>query len=41
MCGIGGMLGRPDEAVLHRINRLQRHRGPDGDGVWADERVGP
>ena len=40
MCGIGGMLGRPDEAVLHRINRLQRHRGPDGDGVWADERVG-
>ena len=40
MCGIGGMLGRPDEAVLHRINRLQRHRGPDGEGVWADERVG-
>ena len=20
MCGLGGMLGRPDEGVLHRIN---------------------
>ena len=40
MCGLGGMLGAPDEAVLHRINRLQRHRGPDGEGVWTDERVG-
>lgn len=34
------MLGAPDEAVLHRMNRLQHHRGPDGQGVWMDERVG-
>ncbi|DAC10103.1 MAG TPA: asparagine synthetase B, partial [Candidatus Poseidoniales archaeon] len=40
MCGLGGMLGAPDEAVLHRMNRLQHHRGPDGQGVWMDERVG-
>ena len=40
MCGLGGMLGAPDEGVLHRINRLQRHRGPDGEGVWSDDRVG-
>ena len=40
MCGLGGMLGAPDEGVLHRINRLQRHRGPDGEGIWSDDRVG-
>ncbi len=40
MCGIGGMLGAPDTEVLHRINRLQQHRGPDGHGVWQDEHAG-
>ncbi|MEK9651339.1 MAG: asparagine synthase (glutamine-hydrolyzing) [Poseidonia sp.] len=40
MCGIGGMLGAPDANVLHRMNRLQHHRGPDADDVWMDERVG-
>ncbi len=40
MCGIGGMLGAPDVAVLHRMNHLQQHRGPDGSGTWADEHVG-
>jgi asparagine synthase (glutamine-hydrolysing) len=40
MCGIGGVtnLGRrpcPDLArVLAAMNELQRHRGPDGQGVW-------
>ena len=40
MCGIGGMLGQPDETVLQRMNSLQQHRGPDANDVWLDERVG-
>ena len=40
MCGIGGMLGQPDEAVLQRMNRLQRHRGPDANDTWMDEHMG-
>lgn len=40
MCGIGGMLGHPDDAVLNRMNSLQQHRGPDAADVWRDEDVG-
>lgn len=40
MCGIAGVLGHPDAAVLQRMNRLQQHRGPDEDDVWHDEHVG-
>lgn len=40
MCGIGGMLGEPDTAVLHRMNQLQQHRGPDDQGVWSDGQLG-
>ena len=40
MCGIGGMLGNPDDAVLNRMNSLQQHRGPDASDVWLDEDVG-
>ena len=40
MCGIGGMLGQPDPAVLSRMIHLMRHRGPDGDGVFADDNCG-
>ena len=40
MCGIGGMFGNPDEAVLQRMNSLQQHRGPDAHDVWMDEHVG-
>ena len=43
MCGIVGMVslnGRPvDTAALQRMNDLQSHRGPDGEGFvlgWAD-----
>jgi asparagine synthase (glutamine-hydrolysing) len=42
MCGIAGYLrsdplppGRGCEA-LREMNRLQRHRGPDGEGAWTD-----
>ena len=40
MCGIAGVLGHPDAAVLQRMNRLQQHRGPDENDVWLDEDVG-
>ena len=40
MCGIGGMLGEPDQAVLSRMNRLMKHRGPDGDGIFSDDNCG-
>ena len=39
MCGIGGMLGNPDSAIIERMNWLMRHRGPDGNDVWADENI--
>ena len=40
MCGIGGMLGSPDESVLKRMNKLQHHRGPDGSGTFIDDYCG-
>ncbi len=44
MCGIAGLLRRdglhPDDtAAVIRMSSVQIHRGPDGDGVFADERV--
>ena len=40
MCGIGGMLGQPDLAVLARMNSLMYHRGPDGNGIFNDDHCG-
>jgi len=40
MCGIGGMLGQPDEAVLSRMIDLLAHRGPDGRGIYSDDNCG-
>ena len=43
MCGIAGILqlnGRGNPrlgASLRHMNRKQRHRGPDGEGVWTNE----
>lgn len=40
MCGIGGVLSLTGEPVpglrrrLELLNALQRHRGPDGEGIW-------
>lgn len=39
MCGLGGMLGRPDPSVIRRMNTLLSHRGPDGSDVWSDDSV--
>ncbi len=39
MCGIAGILtggGAPDPDVLDRMLAAQRHRGPDGRGVFRD-----
>ncbi len=40
MCGIGGVLGHPQPAVLNRMNHLQKHRGPDEQSTWVDHHVG-
>lgn len=40
MCGIGGMLGEPDQAILSRMNTLMDHRGPDGQGIFSDDNCG-
>lgn len=44
MCGIGGLINLrqqplPElESSLQAVNELQRHRGPDGQGVWQHPR---
>lgn len=41
MCGIAGYFGfMADEALLQRMNDVQRHRGPDGEGVFIDGLAG-
>lgn len=40
MCGIGGMLGSPDNRILNSIIDLLDHRGPDGSGTWVDDQCG-
>ncbi len=43
MCGIVGLYlpqDRPDPALLHRMNQTLIHRGPDGEGYFADGPVG-
>src|SRR6185436_1797974 len=41
MCGIAGAIpsratpGERARSLVQRINQAQRHRGPDGDGVWS------
>jgi asparagine synthase (glutamine-hydrolysing) len=45
MCGIVGIFNSRtphpiDAALLSRMNDLQYHRGPDGDGVFVDNGIG-
>ena len=44
MCGLAGELRfdgrRADVAALERMTACQRHRGPDGDGLWVRGPVG-
>jgi asparagine synthase (glutamine-hydrolysing) len=43
LCGIAGAFsfgpqaGPVDQAVVLRLNDLQRHRGPDGKGLWSSD----
>jgi asparagine synthase (glutamine-hydrolysing) len=34
MCGISGVVNCGDRATLSRMNAMQAHRGPNGEGVW-------
>ncbi len=40
MCGIAGILNfdrRPADAeIVRKMNAVQAHRGPDGEGLWTD-----
>uniref|UniRef100_A0A7C4LNJ7 asparagine synthase (glutamine-hydrolyzing) n=1 Tax=Schlesneria paludicola TaxID=360056 RepID=A0A7C4LNJ7_9PLAN len=38
MCGIAGLVGAFVPGLMHQMNRVQRHRGPDGEGVFEDTR---
>ncbi|MGH3130794.1 MAG: asparagine synthase (glutamine-hydrolyzing) [Gaiellaceae bacterium] len=40
MCGIAGLVGAPDEALLDRLGAALHHRGPDGGGVVLDAEAG-
>lgn len=42
MCGIAGLVGKmapPAQQTMDRMLECIRHRGPDGDGQWADGRL--
>ncbi|MGO8697377.1 MAG: asparagine synthase (glutamine-hydrolyzing) [Limisphaerales bacterium] len=36
MCGIAGYVGGVERGLPEKMNRVQRHRGPDGEGIFAD-----
>ena len=44
MCGISGILNFDNRAVdkseISEMNRIIHHRGPDGDGVFAENNIG-
>ena len=40
MCGICGMVGRPERNTLGRMALAMEHRGPDDDGFLSDHRLG-
>ncbi len=39
MCGIAGIAGRPDPALVQTMTRALAHRGPDDEGFYNDGRV--
>jgi asparagine synthase (glutamine-hydrolysing) len=39
MCGICGIVNKPDEQAVRRMAAAMIHRGPDDDGFYSDERA--
>ena len=39
MCGICGIYGAPDKALVKKMADVMRHRGPDGEGFYVDDAV--
>ena len=40
MCGIVGTVKYCDKEILHKMNEIQVHRGPDSEGVfWSEELI--
>jgi len=39
MCGIYGYIGLKDDLVLKKMSEAMRHRGPDAQGFWGDEKA--
>lgn len=42
MCGIAGLISsrREPTDIVRRMNALQGHRGPDGNGIYCDKNIG-
>jgi asparagine synthase (glutamine-hydrolysing) len=40
MCGIAGLVGRPDPGLLRGMARILAHRGPDDEGFYEADGVG-
>jgi asparagine synthase (glutamine-hydrolysing) len=40
MCGIAGLAGEFVPGLVSRMNAIQKHRGPDGQGVFEDPIAG-
>ncbi len=40
MCGIAGLVGEFIHGLADRMNAVQRHRGPDGEGIFEDQEAG-
>ncbi len=38
MCGIAGIIGAGDEKIIHKMAQSIKHRGPDEDGFFIDEK---
>lgn len=39
MCGIVGYVGPVQEIPVQQMNDVQKHRGPDGEGMWREDGV--
>lgn len=39
MCGIAGFTGLRDDQLIQAMSQRMKHRGPDGDGIYASETV--